>query len=105
MKKKVRTKPTNPFYSNEPAVSRTLIAGKGLVQNSSLGNATNKVVDKKPGRLSGIAGFASKSAPRHGSTHIAAPKLGTTTKSPAKLKLSGHPGAHQIGLGGVKLKI
>lgn len=105
MKKKVRVKPTVPFYSNEPAVSRTLMADRGLTQNASLGNNTPKMVDKNPGRLSGIASFSSKSAPKTGSTGITTAKVGATAKSPAKLKLSGHAGAHQVGLGGVKLKI
>ena len=63
MKKRVRTQPTNPFYSDEPAVAKGLMADKGLVQNASLGNQTPKMVDKKPGRLSGVAGFAPGTEP------------------------------------------
>lgn len=108
MKKRVRTQPSNPFYSNEPAVSRKLIADQGITQNASLGNTAPKMVPKKPGRLSGIAGFASKSRPAV-KNNISVPKFGTSAKSPAQghLRMSGHPGAHRVGAGikSIKLKV
>lgn len=105
MKKRVRTQPTNPYYNDEPAVAKSLMADKGLVQNASLGNSTPKMVDKKPARLSGLAGFTSKTKPSAGGGHISSPKLGIATSFPTqgKLRMSGHPGAHR--LGGGKLKI
>jgi len=97
MKRKVRAQPSNPFYSNEPAVSRKLIADQGMTQNASLGNQAPKMVPKHPGRLSGIAGFASKSKPPAGSSHISTPTLGAKAKQPAQLRMSGHSGAHRVG--------
>lgn len=99
MKKRTRTQPSNPFYSNEPAVGTGLIAGKPLVQNSSLGNQPPKIVDKKPGRMSGVAGFASKGKLPSKPSHISVPKLGTAAKVPqqGKLRMSGHTSAHRIG--------
>lgn len=99
MKKKVRVPPTNPFYSSEPAVSRTQVAAKPLVPSASLGSATPKMVDKKPARMSGVAGFVSKARPTTKPTHISVPKLGTKSNFPTqgKLKASGHSGAHRVG--------
>lgn len=111
-KKRVRTQPSNPYYSNEPAVSRKLIADQGLTQNASLGNAPPKMVDKKPGRLSGLAGFADKHRPKEqGIKQITSVKPGKppgSSKSPIQggLKSSGHPGAHRLGsLKPLKLKV
>ena len=98
MKRRTRTQPTNPFYSNEPAVSISKIADKPPVLNASLGNKTPKMVDKHPGKMSGVADFASKSKPPKGNSHINLPTLGTKAKQPAQLRLSGHSGAHQIGV-------
>lgn len=84
MKKRIRTQPSNPYYSNEPAVARGLIAGKAPVQSASLANQPNKIVDKKPGRISGLAGFSSKSKPPAG-PRAKVPKFGTSAKQPAKM--------------------
>jgi hypothetical protein len=62
VKKRVRTAPSNPFYSNEPAVARGKIT-QAVNPSPKLSNATPKSVDKKPGRLSGLAGFADKKHP------------------------------------------
>lgn len=114
MKKKARTSNNNPFYSNEPAVSRTKIADQGMGQNSSLGNAPPKMVDKKPGRLSGVAGFAGGHKPaskKPASPAFTAPlKSGsakpTSFPKQASLKASGHPQAHRLGsVGSIKLKV
>jgi hypothetical protein len=64
MKKRVRTQPTNPFYSSEPAVARGIMATKPPVQNASLGNKPSKNVPQKPGRMSGFAGFVDKHKPK-----------------------------------------
>lgn len=87
MKKRVRTQPTNPYYSTEPAVSRKLIAGQGMIPNAALGNATNKIIPKHPGRMSGVAGFSSKNKPIVKRSGITTPKLGSTPKQPAKTKV------------------
>lgn len=108
MKKRVKTQPSNPFYSNEPAVSRKLIADQGMTQNASLGNQTPKMVPKHPGRLSGIAGFESKSKPHTKPTGITTTKISAPAKAPAQghLRASGHPKAHQLGgIKPVKLKV
>jgi hypothetical protein len=63
MKRRIRTQPTNPFYSNEPAVAVKSIADKPPVQNASLGNKSPKMVDKHPGRITGVAGFTNKARP------------------------------------------
>src|SRR5258707_6690049 len=96
MKKRIRTQPSNAFYSDEPAVAKGLMADKAPVQNASLGNKPNKVIDKKPGRLSGLAGFTSKAKP-HAGSFAKVPAFGTQAKQPAKLRMSGHSGAHRIG--------
>ncbi len=96
MKKRIRTQPSSPYYSDEPAVSKALIADKAPIQNASLGNRPNKIVDKKPGKLSGLASFTSKSKPRAGS-FAKVPAFGTQAKQPAKLRMSGHSGAHMLG--------
>lgn len=107
MKKRVRPNQTVPFYSNEPAVSRKLIADQGLTQNASLGNQPPKMVDKKPSRMSGLAGFTSKNKPKGKPSGI--PQVGPGGPKPAKvpsqghLRASGHPGAHRIG--NIKLKV
>jgi hypothetical protein len=115
LKRRVRTQPTNPFYSNEPAVARNLIAGKALVQNASLGNQPPKMVDKKPGRLSGVAGFESKKHPTAKPAHLGEGKNPSAGKAPGAakfpsqgghLKASGHPGAHRLGgIKPIKLKV
>ena len=96
MKKRIRTQQAVPFYSDEPAVAKGLMADKPPIQNASLGNKPNKVVDKKPGKLSGLANFTSKTKPAAGS-FAKVPKFGTQAKEPAKLRMSGHSGAHRIG--------
>ena len=109
MKKRVKIQQTNPFYSNEPAVSRKEMADQSLTQNASLGNQTPKMVDKKPGRLSGLAGFAShkkpaerKITPISGKT----PSASSVPKQGGHLRMSGHPGAHRLGsLKPLKLKV
>lgn len=85
MKKKPRSAPSNPFYSSEPAVSRAKIAAKAPVP-ANLANRPPKTVDKNPGRMSGVAGFADKGRPRTGSTKISVPKLGTKMKFPQQGK-------------------
>lgn len=100
MKRRIRTQPTNPFYSNEPAVSRNKMADAGLSPNPNLANQPPKIVDKKPGRLSGLAGFQDKHRPKSGGAKITIPKLGTSQKNPPQqgaLRASGHPQAHRIG--------
>ena len=96
MKKRIRTQPSNPYYSDEPAVAKGLMADKAPVQNASLGNKPNKIVDRKPGKLSGLAGFTSKSKPAAG-PYAKVPAFGTKAKQPATLRMSGHSGAHRIG--------
>lgn len=110
MKKRIRTQPTNPYYSNEPAVARGLIAGKAPVQSASLGNQPPKMVDKKPGKLAGLAGFVDKKKPPAKQAHIPALKAGATpakTKFPTQggghLRMSGSPNAHKFG--GMRLKV
>ena len=106
MKKRIRTQPSNPYYSNEPAVARSEIAGKPPVQNASLGNQTPKMVDKKPGRLSGLANFADKKRPHvqkmQNPAFTAPLKSGAAKpvgvpKQGGNLRGSGHPGAHRLG--------
>lgn len=111
MKRRVKTQPTNPYYSNEPAVARSQIASKPPVQSASLGNSTPKMVDKKPGRLSGVAGFSEKHRPPAkgmGNVPFVKPLKSGPAKptSIPKLKVSGHPKAHQIGaVKPLKLKV
>jgi hypothetical protein len=64
MKRRTRTQPTNPYYSNEPAVSTKAMADRPLVQNASLGSKTPKGVPHHPGRMAGVAGFADSKKPR-----------------------------------------
>ena len=87
MKKKPRSSPSVPFYSTEPAVSRAKIAAKPMVA-ANLANRPPKAVDKNPGRLSGVAGFADKGRPRTGNAKISVPKLGTKMKFPQQGKKS-----------------
>lgn len=96
MKKRIRTQPSNPYYSDEPAVAKSLIADRAPIQNASLGNKPNKIVDRKPGKLSGLADFTSKGKP-HAGSFAKVPKFGTQAKEPAKLRMSGHANAHRIG--------
>lgn len=111
MKRRVKTQPTNPYYSNEPAVARSQITSKAPVQNASLGNSTPKMVDKKPGRASGVAGFSDHHRPPAKGMQNPAfvkPLKGGTAKpsSIPKLKVSGHSKAHQIGsVKPLKLKV
>lgn len=101
MKKKVRASNSNPFYSNEPAVARSKMADMDLSPNGNLANSTPKMVDKKPGRLSGVAGFSGGHRPKAGIS-TPTPKLGSSAKGvpQATLRNSGHPQAHR--LGGIK---
>lgn len=87
MKKKPRSAPSNPFYSSEPAVSRSKIAAKAPVP-ANLANRPPKTVDKAPGKMSGIAGFVDKGSPRTGNSKISVPKLGTKMKFPQQGKKS-----------------
>jgi hypothetical protein len=99
VKKRTRTHPTNPFYSNEPAVSTGMIADKPPVQSASLGNQTPKMVPKHPGKISGFGGAGAKRPKEKGfkAPTVGAPaKPKSSTKIPT-LKSSGHPGAHRIG--------
>jgi len=96
MKKRIRTQQAVPFYSDEPAVAKGLMADKPPIQSASLGNKPNKIVDKKPGKLSGLAGFTSKAKPAAGS-YAKVPVFGTKAKQPATLRMSGHSGAHRLG--------
>src|SRR6267142_7107849 len=96
MKKRIRTQQAVPFYSDEPAVAKGLMADKPPIQNASLGNKPNKIVDKKPGKLSGLASFTSKAKP-HAGSYAKVPAFGTKTKQPATLRMSGHSGAHRLG--------
>ena len=99
MKKKVRAQQSVPFYSNEPAVSKKLITDQSMSQSASLGNKTPKMVDKNPGRLSGIANFASKSKPSAKPAGIKPLNISAKASSPMqpKLRVSGHSGAHMLG--------
>lgn len=90
MKKKVKQQPNIPFYTDEPAVSKSLIADKALVPGN-LSNKSPKMVDKHPDQGSGLAGFVSKTKPHKGSTHI------SLAKPKGNLRMSGHSGAHRIG--------
>jgi hypothetical protein len=100
MKRRVRSQPTNPFYSDEPAVAKSLIADKALAPSAALANRTSKSIDKHPGRLSGIAGFAQKNKPPQQKMQIKAPAFGTKAKQPAQLRMSGNSKAHRIGFKG-----
>lgn len=93
MKRRVRTQPSNPFYSDEPAVSKAAIADKPPVPSASLANKPSKPIDKNPGKMSGVAGFVDKHR-LHGR-----PMTPVTSNVPqmGKLRLSGHSGAHRIG--------
>lgn len=92
MKRRVRTQPTNPYYSNEPAVATGKMADKSMVQNASLGNKTPKMVDKHPGNISGMGNFVSKGKP-HGKNSVKVPAFNTKAKQPASMS----PKAHRIG--------
>lgn len=109
MKRRVRNQPTNPFYSNEPAVAKNLMADNPAVQNSSLATKTPKTVDKKPGRLSGLANFESKSRPPVKKLSPVSGKTPTAAKVPSQgghLRMSGNPGAHRLGgVKPIKLKV
>lgn len=87
MKKKPRSAPSNPFYSSEPAVSRTKIAAKAPVA-ANLANRPPKTVDKKPGQMSGVAGFVDKGRPRATKSGVSIPKLGSKMKFPQQGKKS-----------------
>ena len=96
MKKRIRQQQAVPFYSDEPAVAKGLMADKPPIQNAALGNKPNKVIDKRPGKLSGLASFTSKTKPRAG-TNAKVPAFGTKAKQPATLRMSGAVGAHRLG--------
>jgi hypothetical protein len=83
VKKRVRTQPSNPFYSNEPAVATSKIADKALIPQAR--GRTPKMVDKNPGKLSGLAGFMSHTKPK-AKNHVSVPKFGTKAKQPASMK-------------------
>lgn len=101
MKKRVRTQPSNPFYSDEPAVAKSKIADRPPIQNSSLGTKSPKGVDKHPGRMSGIGGFVSKAKPT-AKNDVKVPAFGTKAKSPAQMRGSNNPKAHRLGMGTLK---
>jgi hypothetical protein len=85
MKRRVKTQPSNAYYTTEPAVSRKAIAAQPMVPSSSLSNTPNRIVPKHPGRMSGMAGFTSKNKPHTKPSGISIPKVGATPKQPAKL--------------------
>lgn len=87
MKKKPRSSPSVSFYSSEPAVSRSKIAARAPVP-ANLASRPPKTVDKSPGKMSGIAGFADKGRPRTGNPKIGMPKLGSKMKFPQQGKKS-----------------
>ncbi len=82
MKKRIRTQPSNPFYSNEPAVAKGLMADKAPVQSASLGNKPSKFVPQKPGRMAGVAGFVDKHKPKQQGIKPKPPTFGQKAKSP-----------------------
>lgn len=77
------------------------MADSTMSQSASLGNATgtgpNKIIDKSPGRMSGVVGYTDKHRPPAKGIGITPPKPFTKAKSPATLRVSGHPQAHRIG--------
>lgn len=103
MKKKSRNLPSNPFYSDEPAVAKSKMADGMPVPNPNLAGKPNKVTDRDPGHMSGYAGFVKKpklivKTPKGPSTKIPgtpAPKKPGTPGTP--LRMSGHAGAHRLG--------
>lgn len=99
MKKRARVQPSVPFYSSEPAVSKKLMADSMMVPGAAAGAKTPKMVNKNPGRMSGVAGFVSKAKPATKPSGITIPKLGTKSNFPTqgKLRSSGHASAHRIG--------
>lgn len=101
MKKRIRTQPSNPFYSDEPAVAKSKIADRPPVQNSSLGSKSPKGVDKHPGRMSGFDGFVSKAKPA-AKNSVKVPSFGSKAKSPAQLRGSNNPKAHRLGMSSLK---
>jgi hypothetical protein len=107
MKRRVRSHPTNPYYSSEPAVATSAIADKPPVQSASLGNKAPKMVDKNPARMSGIAGFSDKHKlpQKKGNIPAQAQSKGSSSPFPKKggyHKMSGHPGAHMLGIKKIK---
>jgi hypothetical protein len=102
MKRRVRTQPSNSFYSNEPAVAKGLMADNPPVQNASLGNKPPRTVDKKPGRMSGFAGFADKHKPAQKSLGIKPPAFGTKAKSPKQTRVPSSKPSKPVKLGGLK---
>jgi len=85
------------------------MADQSLTQSASLGNQTPKMVDKKPGRLSGLVGFASHKKP--GATKLTPvsgkmPGPSSMPKQGGHLRMSGSPNAHRLGsLKPLKLKV
>lgn len=86
MKKKPRIGPSVPFYSTEPAVSRSKIAAKPPVPSANLSHAPAKTVNKTPGKMSGVAGFVDKGGPRKNTSKVTVPKLGTKMNFPTQGK-------------------
>jgi hypothetical protein len=82
VKKRIRTQPSNPFYSNEPAVAKGLMADKPPVQNASLGSKPSKTTPQKPGRMSGFAGFVDKHKPKQQGIKPKPATFGQKAKSP-----------------------
>ncbi len=87
MKKKPRNLQSTPFYSSEPAVSRTKIAANPPVRGGNLAARPNKVVPKSPGNLSGLAGYADKGRLKTRPSGISIPKLGTKMNFPTQGKV------------------
>lgn len=80
MKKRVKTQPTNQYYSSEPAVSSKLMADKALVPSPAA--KSPKMVDKKPAEMSGMAGFVSKGKPKgRGATGVPKPRFPVAKKA------------------------
>lgn len=96
MKKRQRIPNNNPYYTNEPAVSRKQIADQSLNQNASLNTPVNKSIDKKPGRASGIAGFKDTHRPK-----VAKMAKTVPLPKPSRVPQQGRGGpkfkAHRIG--------
>jgi hypothetical protein len=90
MKRRVRTAPTNPYYTTEPAVGKGLIASKPPVQSASLGNKTPHMVPKRPASTSGMANFERGKKPKaHGIKPPSTAVPATPTKGVAPMPKSG----------------
>lgn len=104
MKRRIRTRPTNPYYSSEPAVSTKQIADQPLIPNAKLANKAPKRVPQHPARMSGVAGFAQAKRPKQAkfkapNQKIPPVKSGVSVPTQGQgRKLSGSTKGHRIGL-------